>query len=166
MKNPRLCEKCTAAGAKAVDCVCSPAPRLCGACTLSHGCPSLANVDPKAWRKANAPEEDMTRPTVDRLKALPFVADCWQAKRKLGANSNKVALHVPDVIGYFTNGIFFAIELKRAHRLGCPCDSCAGQRAWGERLIAAGGVFVGDCRSADQAVAGLTAAWEAKARAA
>lgn len=163
MKNPRLCEKCPAAGAKKAPC-CDA--RLCGACLDVHTHPELLTVDVRAWKRANAPEEDMTKPTVDRLKALPFVADCWQSKRRHGAGSNKVALHVPDVIGYFTDGILFGVELKRAHRLGCPCDSCAGQRAWGERLIAAGGIFVGDCRSAEQAVSGLTAAWNAKARAA
>jgi hypothetical protein len=103
---------------------------------------------------------DVVAPTLALLQGtFAHVVEAWRC------NSGKVKVRggwmqlapkgTADVLGYFrAGGRMFGVEGKCSHRDGCPCESCADQRAWGERLVKAGGVYV-RARSLDDVVKGL-----------
>lgn len=143
------CEECPRPGRKVKCC----SARLCDVCSELHAHPELLTVDVRAWKKANAPEEDMTPSVIAALKTLPEIAKVWQAKKRGGVRASKTALHVPDVLAYTRNGAkLIGVELKGSHPESCKCDSCEGQRKWGADLVADHGYFVGNIRSAAEAL--------------
>jgi len=109
----------------------------------------------KEWLKLGKPESDLTDQVVKALRAAGFVA--WQAKKRGGVKANDTSGRIPDVIGFAPpDGRLFSCETKRSHAASCKCESCEGQRKWGARLIADGGVYVPNCRSVAAAVEGVT----------
>lgn len=147
----RFCEVtgCTNQG-KRSNCTCGK--RLCsyhGSSVKLHQCAEaerLLSADARAWRRDNALEQDYARTVLEALAlALPDLV-LWQAKQRPGRKASaRVALYVPDLVGYDARDArFVAVELKGSHGLDCQrkACSCRKQREWGERLVLAGGVFV------------------------
>lgn len=153
-----VCSCGSGAKARKVKCACADA-RLCETCTMVHRCPSLVNVDRKQWLREHAPEEELTTAVIAALLKLEQVRAVWQAKKRGGVRANDAAGRVPDILGYVEPGArMIAVETKRAHAASCKCESCEGQRKWGARLVAAGGVYLADVRSVGDAVERLRAA--------
>lgn len=149
--------------AKKVNCVCEPAPYLCHWCSDSHRCPSLANVDAKAWKKANAPEEALTTAVIADLNATVAGLTCWRTKRKQGARASDQNDGVLDISGICApDGIGVYVETKGKHKDGCGCDSCAAQRDFAARVNGAGGVAVLGVRDVMQARAFVVSMLEAR----
>jgi len=131
---------------------------------LKHDCAHAKKLDaiasdPKAkreWLRAHEGEESLTSDVVEALNKLPEIEEAWQAKKRGGVRAGQVALRVPDVLAYAKDGaILIGVELKRQHKDDCPCESCVGQKDWGARLRARGGVFVENARTVAQAVDGV-----------
>lgn len=142
--------------------------RLCGAHSESgaaHDCPEQKRLleiasSPalkKQWFSDNAPEEELTTLVIAALNKLPGLT-VWRSKRKQGPRASTEADSVPDVIGYaHQDARFVGVETKRTCPPNCERDgcSCGRQKDWGARLTAAGGVWVGDARTVQQAVDGV-----------
>lgn len=141
---PSKCSRCPSKGKKQNY---SPEP-MCDACYRAF----LLAMPRKEWLLLGKPESDLTSEVEDALNAVPGVV-VWQAKKRGGVRAGQVATRVPDLIGYCSPcGRTIAIETKCSHPATCKCESCEGQRAWGLRLMKAGGIYVSDCRSVADAV--------------
>jgi hypothetical protein len=126
----------------------------------AHRCPRAAELlaaDPKRWRAANEPEQQLATALVERLNLVPGVhvtaIDSGGARQR---NGQRPEPGMSDIIGWAApEGIFIGVETKNTHKDSCSCDSCAVQRAWGARLVAAGGVYVAGIRSVQAGVDGV-----------
>lgn len=163
----RGCEIVGCGAGKAKKAICC-GMRLCevhGASNAAHDCPEAKRLletasDPvrkKQWLADRAPEEELTSLVIEALNKLPGVT-VWRSKRKQGPRASNEADSVPDIIGYaHQDARFIGVETKRTCPPNCERDgcSCGRQKGWGAQLAAAGGVFVGDARTVQQAVDGV-----------
>jgi len=117
----------------------------------------MTPADVKAWRAANEPEQRLTTEVIDALNASGWVhairVDSGGARQR---NGQLAEPGTPDVVAYaIGDGIFVGVETKKNHPDGCNCPHCKAQRAWGARLVAAGGVYVDGVRNVEQALGGV-----------
>lgn len=158
------CALCPETKARIRKCLCPPEKRkpMCNQCAEAHGC-DTSHVNVAAWKKANAGEEKITSAAVEALNLHPAIEEAWQAKKRGGARPGQVALRVPDVLAYTKKGaVLIGIELKASHRDDCSCEGCEGQRDWGRRLVARGGIYIPHVRSVAEALARVSEALAAR----
>jgi len=117
----------------------------------------MTSADVRRWKKEHAPEQALATAVVNALNMLPGVhvvaVDSGGARQR---NTQRAEPGTADVLGWSSpDARFIAVETKCSHKAGCGCDSCSAQRAWGARLEAAGGVYVGNVRTVAEAVDGV-----------
>lgn len=97
-------------------------------------------------RKRNA-ETDLTSSVIEALNLLPGVM-AWRSpagkvKSRGGGWVQLAPAGTADIVGLMDpHGVFLGVETKSNHRDACRCESCEKQRAWGEAVVARGGVYL------------------------
>lgn len=123
-----------------------------GSSVRLHDCPESARLDriasdPRAKREwLSRGNEHEWSAVVAKALNESGLGVFWQGKKRGGVRASKVAMRVPDVIGYSLDGDarFVCVELKNSHgeecnRVACGCKE---QREWGVKLNLFGGVFL------------------------
>lgn len=143
--------------ARKMACFCSPAPELCEVHQIEHACP--ATPDPKAWRKANAHENDLTGDLIDALNResdLSVSRVDSGGSRRGGRRLEEPG--IGDIVGLAAPlGIHIELETKKSHTAGCKpsCKPCAAQKVRAAKVARMGGVYVGNVRSVADGLAGV-----------